>query len=66
MLYNKLGNSDMLISRLGIGTLHHGVYVGPKKERLVHQAIDFGINFLKQHQSMEDQSESLLGNNIKH
>ena len=50
----------MLISRLGIGTLHHGVYVGPKEsKRLVHQAIDFELTFLKQHQSVGKVSRNL-------
>lgn len=68
MLYNNLGNSDMLISRIGLGTLHHGVYVGLKEsERLINKAIDLGINFIETAPIYgKGHSESLVGKNIKH
>jgi aryl-alcohol dehydrogenase-like predicted oxidoreductase len=48
MQYNQLGNSDLQVSKIGLGALHHGVYLGLKEsEKLINRALDLGINFIE-------------------
>ncbi len=47
MKYRQLGNSDLKVSVLGLGTLHFGVFCDLKStKRIIHKSIDLGINFI--------------------
>ena len=47
MQKQRIINSDIEVSRLCLGTMTFGNPVGPEKaERIVHGALDHGINFI--------------------
>jgi len=50
MQYSQLGNTDLMVSPLGFGTAPLGELFGPLDEadalKIVHEAIDMGINFI--------------------
>jgi predicted aldo/keto reductase-like oxidoreductase len=64
MLYRKLGNTGVEVSAIGLGGSHIGGKAVSDSEavRLIHQAIDRGINFLDNSWDYHDgRSEQLVG-----
>lgn len=67
MFYRRLGNSLMIPSVLGLGALHFGVYCDQAETtRIIHEAIDLGINFIDTATMYgQGHSQSLIKNAIK-
>lgn len=74
MLYSKLGNTGLIVSRLTLGTMTFGAGRGnaaiaktrePDAQRLVSHAIDAGVNFFDTADVYSDgESEEILGRTI--
>ena len=60
--YRELGTSGLLVSPICLGTMTFGSPVGEADSiRLVHQAIDLGINFIDTANMYEGYARSLGG-----
>jgi len=67
MQYRRLGKSSLRVSVIGLGALHFGTFLDRNEsERLIHKAIDEGINFIDTAQLYgKGNSESIIGGAIK-
>lgn len=65
MIYQQLGNSDLQISRIGFGCMSLKPYQ-PVNEKILHQAIEYGINYFDTADLYDKgANEELLGNVFK-
>mgnify|MGYP003630356490 CR=1 FL=1 len=70
MNFQKLGNSDLLISRIGLGCMGMSEFYGPHDDAVsvaaIDRALDLGLNFLDTADAYgRGQNEELVGQAIK-
>ena len=71
MNFQKLGNSDLLISRIGLGCMGMSEFYGPHDDAVsvaaIDRALDLGLNFLDTADAYgRGQNEELVGQAIRH